>query len=122
MAQGVCELLWLKIMLDDLKIKWDGPMRLYYDNKSIISIAHNSVQHDWMKHIKIDKHFIKEKLNSGLICIPYVSTGCQLANILTKGLSNTKFQADVSKLGMENIYSPTWGGVWKNGIKEVVIL
>ena len=122
MAQGVSELLWLKIMLDDLKIKWDGPMRLYYDNKSIISIAHNSVQHDWMKHIKNDKHFIKEKLNNGLICTPYVSTDRQLANILTKGLSSTKFQADVSKLGMENIYSPTWGGIWKNGIKEVVIL
>ena len=28
MAQGVCELLWQKIILEDLKIKWDGPMRL----------------------------------------------------------------------------------------------
>ena len=23
MAQGVCELLWLKIILEDLKIRWD---------------------------------------------------------------------------------------------------
>lgn len=29
-----------KIILEDLKIKWDGPMKLYYDNKSAISIAH----------------------------------------------------------------------------------
>nr|XP_048334861.1 secreted RxLR effector protein 161-like [Ziziphus jujuba var. spinosa] len=28
MAQGVYELLWVKIKLEDLKIKWDGPMRL----------------------------------------------------------------------------------------------
>lgn len=28
MAQGICELLWLKIIVEDLKIKWDGPMRL----------------------------------------------------------------------------------------------
>ena len=28
MAMGVCELLWLKIILDDLKIRWEGPMRL----------------------------------------------------------------------------------------------
>ena len=28
MTQGVCELLWLKIILEDLKIKWDGLMRL----------------------------------------------------------------------------------------------
>ena len=46
MAQGVCELLWLKIVLENLKIKWDGTMRLYCDNKSAISIAHNPTQHD----------------------------------------------------------------------------
>ena len=91
MAQGVCELLWLKIILEDLKIKWDRPMRLYCDNKSTISIAHNPMQHNRMKHIEIDKHFIKKKLNSGLICTPYVSIDCQLADILTKGLRSTKF-------------------------------
>ena len=48
-------------------------MRLYYDNKSAISIAHNPRQHDRTKHIGIDRHFIKEKLDSGLICTPYVS-------------------------------------------------
>ena len=40
-AQGLCELLWLKIILNDLRIKWDGPMKLYCDNKSAINIAHN---------------------------------------------------------------------------------
>ena len=105
MAQGVCELLCLKIVLEDLKIKWDGPMRLYFDNKSAINIAHNSVQHDRMKHIKIDKYFIKEKLDSGLISAPYVFTNCQIVDILTKGLSSMTFHASVSKLGIENIYS-----------------
>ena len=62
MAQGICELLWLKIILEDSKIKWDGPMKLYSDNKSAISIAHNLVQHDRIKHIEVDRHFIKEKL------------------------------------------------------------
>ena len=107
MAQGVCELLWLKIVLEDLKIKWDGPMRLYCDTKSAISIAHNPVQHDRTKHIEIDRHFIKEKLDSGLICTPYVFTHGQLADILTKGLSSSLFQSFVSNLGMVNRYSPT---------------
>ncbi|RVW73428.1 Retrovirus-related Pol polyprotein from transposon RE1 [Vitis vinifera] len=61
-AQGLCELLWLKIILDDLRIKWDGLMKLYCDNKSAINIAHNPIQHDRTKHIEIDRHFIKEKL------------------------------------------------------------
>ena len=45
-AQGLCELLWLKIILDDLRIKWDDPMKFYCDNKSVINIAHNPIQHN----------------------------------------------------------------------------
>jgi len=102
MAQGICELLWLKIILEDLKLRWDKPMKLYCDNKSAISIAHNPVQHDGTKHIEVDRHFIKEKLDSGLICTPYVSTQSQLADILTKGLNAINFERIISKLGMEN--------------------
>ena len=54
MTQEVCELLWLKIVLEDLKIKGDGPMKLYCDNKSAISIAHNPMQHDRTKDIEVD--------------------------------------------------------------------
>ncbi|RVX19841.1 Retrovirus-related Pol polyprotein from transposon RE1 [Vitis vinifera] len=52
---------------DDLRIKWDGPMKLYCDNKSAINIAHNPIQHDRTKHIEIDRHFIKEKLEEGVV-------------------------------------------------------
>ncbi|RVX19578.1 Copia protein [Vitis vinifera] len=78
-AQGLCELLWLKIILDDLRIKWDGPMKLYCDNKSAINIAHNPIQHDRTKHIEIDRHFIKEKLEEGVVCMSYVPSEHQLA-------------------------------------------
>ncbi|KAL5854360.1 hypothetical protein ACOSQ3_004184 [Xanthoceras sorbifolium] len=98
MAQGVCELLWLKIILDDLGIKWDGPMRFYCDKKSVISIAYNPVQHDRTKHIEVDRHFIKEKLDNGLICTPYISTKNQLVDVLTKGLDGLTFQTIISKL------------------------
>ena len=106
MALGVCELLWLKIMLEDLKIKWHDPIRLYCDNKSTINIAHNPIQHDQPKNIEVDRHFIKERLESGLICTPYVTIGNQLADVLTKRLSTSNFENIISKLGMKNIYSP----------------
>ena len=81
-------------------------MRLYCDNKFAISIAHNLVQYDRTKHIEVDRHFIKEKLESGLICAPYVSTNGQLADVLTKRLSSSVLENIISKLGMENTYSP----------------
>lgn len=45
MALGICELLWMKQVLEDLKIQCEGPMKLFCDNKPAISIAHNHVQH-----------------------------------------------------------------------------
>ena len=79
-AQGLCKLLWLNIILDDLRIKWGGPMKLYCDNKSTMNIAHNPIQHDKTKHIEIDKHFIKEKLEEGVLCMSYVPSEHQLAD------------------------------------------
>ena len=95
---GVCELLWVKIILEDLKVQWSRPMKLCCDNKLAINIAHNPVQHDRTKHIKIDKHFIKEKMDNGLICTPYVPTGHQLTDVLTKGLCSNVFHKNISEL------------------------
>lgn len=67
MAQETCELLWMKHVLKNLKTLCEDPMKLFCDNKSVISIAYNPIQHDKTKHIDIDRHFIKEKQDSGLI-------------------------------------------------------
>ena len=61
MSLAICELMWLKGLLRELEVNLENPMRLYCDNKVAINIAHNVVQHDRTKHIKIDRHFIKEK-------------------------------------------------------------
>lgn len=73
MAQGICELLWLRSLMKKLKIANGGFTRLYYDKKETISIAHNLIQHYKTKHIEMDQHFIKENLDNDLICIPFIS-------------------------------------------------
>lgn len=80
------------------------PRKVYYDNKSAISIAHNPVQRDKTKDIEIDEHFIKEKLDSSVICISYMPITSQLVDVLIKGLSNPGFQTIIVKLGMDYIY------------------
>ena len=42
-AEEVCELLWLKIILEDLRIILEGPMRLFCETKFAINITHNPV-------------------------------------------------------------------------------
>lgn len=65
-------------------------MKLYYDNKAVISIAQPPVQHDRTKHLEIDRHVIKEKLEARDICFPFVPATQQIC-----------------KLGMTNTYAPT---------------
>ena len=107
MANGVCEIIWLQRVLEELKQPINMPIKLYCDNKSGISIAHNPVQHNKTKHIEIDRHFIKEKLEARLICMLFVPTTQQTVDILTKGLFQPNFELLVSKLGMIDIYAPT---------------
>ncbi|RDX85314.1 Copia protein, partial [Mucuna pruriens] len=107
------------VVVQSHKIKWDGLMKLYCDNKSAISKAHNPIQHDQMKHIEVDRHFIKEKLDGYLICTPYVTSQGQLAYILTKGLCNLDFERIICKLGMKNINSPAREGVLEIGAFNV---
>ncbi|EOY17116.1 Cysteine-rich RLK (RECEPTOR-like protein kinase) 8 [Theobroma cacao] len=106
LAQGTCELIWLKRLMEELKVSSMGPMKLYCDNKAATSIAHNPVHHDRTKHVEIDRHFIKEKIEDGVICMTYVPTKQQIADVLTKGLPRPSSEVLVDKLGMTNIYSP----------------
>ena len=82
-------------------------MKLYCDNKVAINITNNLAQHDRTKHVEIDKHFIKEKLEVDIICTPFVPTTQQLANILIKGLHKLVFEHLTSNLGMIDIHAPT---------------
>lgn len=73
-------------MLDNLKVSINGPMKLLCDNQLTINITHNLVQHDHTKHVEINRHFIKEKIEARMIYIPFVTSENQVANLLTKGI------------------------------------
>ena len=93
--------------MEELKKSIESPIKLYCDNKAAISIAHNPVQHDRTKHVEVDRHFVKEKIESGAICLSFVPTTQQIANILTKGIQRSSFEPLTNKLGMIDIYAPT---------------
>jgi hypothetical protein len=107
MAQGIYELLWLRLLLTEIGIKVGSPMQLYCDNQAAQEIANNPVQHDRTKHVEVDRHFIKEKLDEDLVAIPFVRSEEQLADILTHAVSGKVFWDSLDKLGIGDIYAPT---------------
>ncbi|KAK3004522.1 hypothetical protein RJ639_018855 [Escallonia herrerae] len=58
-ALGVCEALWLRLLLQDLGCVSKQPIKLYCDNKAACDISHNPVQHDRTKHVEIDRFFTR---------------------------------------------------------------
>lgn len=82
-------------------------MQKQSDNKSAIDIAHNPVQHDRTKHVEVDRHFIKEKIEKKIIRLPFVKSKDQLADILTKAVYEIVFHDSLTKLGIGDIYAPT---------------
>lgn len=106
MAQTTCELVWLRNLLGEIGFAQSKPMNLYCDNEAAIHIANNPVFHERTKHIEVDCHFTREKLEDGTISTPFVRTGNQLADVFTKALPGSRISFICNKLGMINIYAP----------------
>ena len=108
MALWLCEaLLWLRLLLQDLGYLSRHPIQLFCDTKAACDIAHNLVQ-----HVEVDRFFIKEKLDDKIVELPKIRSKDQLADIFTKAaVSSLVFSKFLDKLGMCDIYAPTWGEV-----------
>lgn len=103
-VKGVTEVLWLQKLLKDIGVRIELPTPLMCDNKASISISENHVQHDRTKHVEIDRHFIKEKLEGGIIELSFVRSEDQLADILTKAVNGRTFEVVLCK---QNVVDPT---------------
>lgn len=104
MACTVAKLVWIAGLLKELNVETQLPMELYCDNKAALQIAANPMYHERIKHIEIDCHFIRDKLQEGLIKTTYVSSREQLTDILTKALGHQQHHFLLNKLGMKNIF------------------
>lgn len=60
LAHGVCELLSLKLVLQELQINIVGPIKLYCDKKTAISSSLNPFHCDRTEHVEVDRYFIKK--------------------------------------------------------------
>ncbi|KAM7465888.1 hypothetical protein LguiB_013450 [Lonicera macranthoides] len=106
MAQSVCEIMWICQLLHEVGIKTSVPAKLWCHNQAAIHIASNPVFHERTKHIELDCHFVREKIQQGLISTGYVKTGEQLGDLFTKALNGVRVDYLCNKLGMINIYAP----------------
>jgi hypothetical protein len=112
LAAATCELQWLLYLLQDLHIQTTKLPVLYCDNQSALHIAANPVFHERTKHLEIDCHLVRDKLQAGVMKLLPVTSQAQIADFFTKALLPQPFSILLSKLNMVDIYHPsTCGGL-----------
>jgi hypothetical protein len=90
----------MKQTLQDIKMVFEEPTTIYYDNTSAISLSKNPIQHSKSKHIPIKYHYLRDQAENKNIKLEYVPTQEHVADIFTKPLSRDVFEYLGKRLGV----------------------
>jgi hypothetical protein len=94
-ANGVVEVCWLHQLHNPLS--W--ATLVYCDNISVVYLSTNPIQHQRIKHVEIDLHFVRERIAVRDVLVLHVSTTSQFADMFTKGLPSSvlsKFRSSLN--------------------------
>lgn len=111
MATTCCEITWLRSLLEGLNVRHAHAVKFFCDNQAAIHIASNLVFHEQTKHIEMDCHVVREKVQRGLVKTMHIRTQEQPADLFTKPLSSKQFSTLLSKLGVINIHTNLRGSI-----------
>jgi hypothetical protein len=79
------------MLLKELQVFLPSPPVLKCDNSGALALASNPIHHARTKHIEVDIHFVREKVNNRDIQLQHLSTIDQVADIFTKRHTVARF-------------------------------
>ena len=86
LSSATQEVMWLRRLLSELNCAPQEATVMNEDNQSAIAMAQNTVFHGRSKHIDLRHHFVREQV------VKYCSSDQMIADMLTKGLTQVKFE------------------------------
>jgi transposase InsO family protein len=92
--------MWLRQFLGELGFLQPATSTLRSDNQSAIALSLDSKYHARTKHIDIQYHYVREKVQDGILNLQYCPTAEMTADILTKGLDRQLFDRHRAGLGL----------------------
>ncbi|GJV15186.1 ribonuclease H-like domain-containing protein [Tanacetum coccineum] len=108
-ANVVAKTAWLRNILRELHSPLSTATLVYCDNVSVVYMSVNPVQHQRMKHIEIDIHFLRDMVTAGQVRVLHVPSRYQYADIFTKGFPSALFKEFRSSLSVHPPPAPTAG-------------
>jgi hypothetical protein len=95
-----CQVVWIRIILNELLHEQNGSTQIVCDNKSTIALSKNHVFHKQSKHIDTRYHFIQELVNRKEIYVQFCRSEEKFANIFKKHLENELFKIHTDNIGV----------------------
>ncbi|CAI7743812.1 unnamed protein product [Closterium sp. NIES-53] len=99
-AMAAQELRWLTYLLTDLGEQPRSPPVLYVDNKAMIALCQEHRLEHQTKHIALRYFLARELQQRGQLCLAYVATRANTADVFTKALLPSDHQRFVTVLGL----------------------
>ena len=78
-------------------------MCVFCDNINAINLSKNPVQHSKSKHIEIRYHFIRDLVEEKVVCLEFIHTDNQKADIFIKPLNGPRFESLRKTIGVGTI-------------------
>ena len=92
--------MWLKHFLSELKIATQNPIPIACDSQGAIAIIKNPEYHARTKHIDIQHHYVREKVEDRTVTFYYISTTEMIADILTKAVNKSQHERLTARSGL----------------------
>jgi hypothetical protein len=107
-STAATEVLYLHYLLENMGLAQSSPTQVYHDNTACIEWENSVIgDREHAKHIDIRKHFAHAVIRKGHVKLIRVATSQQLADIFTKLLHLTQWQACVAEILGKKIVTTT---------------
>jgi hypothetical protein len=91
--------MWLKQLLQELQFNFET-ITLHNDNNGCIGLSKNPINHEKTKHISMRHHFLRERVQDGVVTVKHVPSKQNIADILTKHIAKDQFQYLRDSMGL----------------------
>ncbi|KAA3463085.1 putative LRR receptor-like serine/threonine-protein kinase [Gossypium australe] len=98
LAHVTAEMVWIQSLLTELCVPVNNKALVWCDSLAAVAVAGNPVMHSKFKHVELDLFFVREKVAAEDFQVGHVPSQDQIADILTKPLSEGLFNKFRSQL------------------------
>ena len=102
-SHSAMEAMWLRQLFEDIGLVQVDATPIRCDNQGCLAFAKNPKHHSRTKHIDIQHHFIREKIEDGVIDMKYCATLEMLADLFTKTLVKDRHHMLTRSIGLEGL-------------------